>query len=149
MRNAPATPISADPATIAPLRSRTTSMPWPSTAAGFSPTIRIARPSGVRYSTHASAGTATSAASVNGVCAERIGRRSAAISANGWIVGGLDTLGNPTRYAKYDRLVASSVMPSPDTCCDSASPTVSAACSSPNAAPAAAATATPAHRSAP
>src|SRR3989344_5611401 len=36
-------------------------------------------------------------------------------------------------------------MPSPDTCCDSASPTVSQACNSPNTAPVSAATSTPVH----
>jgi hypothetical protein len=59
------------------------------------------------------------------------------------------TLGNVTRYAKYDRLVASSVTPSPDTCCDKPSGTVSTACSRPNTAPAKAAASTPTYSGAP
>ncbi|MNX17622.1 hypothetical protein D3C86_475040 [compost metagenome] len=40
-------------------------------------------------------------------------------------------------------------MPSPETCCDSASPTVKKACSNPNTMPVSAATPTPAHSGAP
>jgi hypothetical protein len=45
--------------------------------------------------------------------------------------------------------VASKVTPRPATCCDSARPTVSHACSSPNTAPQTAATTTPIHSGAP
>ena len=38
------------PPTIAPVRVAATETPWPSAACGFSPTIRTARPSGVRFS---------------------------------------------------------------------------------------------------
>ena len=51
VRKAPATPISAEPATTAPMRTAATLMPWPSAAAGFSPTMRTARPAGVRLRT--------------------------------------------------------------------------------------------------
>src|SRR5204862_426500 len=54
-----------------------------------------------------------------------------------------------TRYAKYDTLVANSVIARPATCCDSASGTVSTPWSTPKAAPVAAATRTPVHRPAP
>ena len=48
VRKEPATPINAEPATIAPVRVAATDTPWPSAACGFSPTMRSARPSGVR-----------------------------------------------------------------------------------------------------
>ena len=50
VRKAPATPISAEPATMAPLRTAATDTPCPSAACGFSPTMRTANPTGVRYS---------------------------------------------------------------------------------------------------
>ena len=36
---------------MAPMRTAATLRPWPSAAAGFSPTMRTASPTGVRYST--------------------------------------------------------------------------------------------------
>ena len=78
--------------------------------------MRSARPSGVRYRPQANAGTINSASKVIGVCAPRTGIGNQPIAAKGWIVGGLSTLGKLTRYAKLARLVASSVMPRPETC---------------------------------
>ncbi|MNW09718.1 hypothetical protein D3C71_2067830 [compost metagenome] len=64
--------------------------------------MRIARPTGVRFSTQASMGTAASAISVIGVCPASTGPMSGIpsrnfISANGVMVGGVLTLGNVTR----------------------------------------------------
>ena len=53
----------------------------------------------MRYSTHATAGTATSAAHVSAVCDASTGIGIADSSGNGLIVGGVVTLGNVTRYA--------------------------------------------------
>ena len=97
VRKAPATPISAEPATTAPMRSPATLSPWPSAAAGFSPTVRSASPSGVRYSTQPTSGTASSASSVSGVCAFSTGTGSQDMGAKGSIVGGVSTLGKLTR----------------------------------------------------
>ncbi|MNX63839.1 hypothetical protein D3C86_948490 [compost metagenome] len=102
VRKLPATPISAEPATMAPMRRRVTDRPCPSAAAGFSPTMRIARPTGVRFSTHASMGTAASAIRVMGVCPASTGPMTGMpsrnfISAKGVMVGGVLTLGNVTR----------------------------------------------------
>ena len=82
---------------IAPMRSRATDRPWPSAAAGFSPTIRTASPSGVRLSTQASSGTSSSAASVSGVSWSSSGTGRPAMGAKGSMVGGLSTLGKLTR----------------------------------------------------
>ena len=90
-------PISAEPAISAPMRSPATLRPWPSAAAGFSPTMRSARPSGVRISTKASTGTSNSASSVSGVCASSTGIGSQAIGAKGSMVGGVSTFGKLTR----------------------------------------------------
>ena len=102
VRKLPATPISAEPATMAPMRRRVTDRPWPSAAAGFSPTMRTARPTGVRFSTQASSGTAASASSVMGVWPASTGPITGMparnfISAKGVIVGGVFTLGKVTR----------------------------------------------------
>lgn len=97
VRNAPATAISAEPAAIAPMRSPATLRPWPSTADGFSPTMRSASPSGVRVSSQASAGTSSSAISVIGVCDSSTGMPRLAMGAKGSTVGGLSTLGKLTR----------------------------------------------------
>ncbi len=53
VRNAPPIAISALPAITAPMRTAVTEIPCASTAPGFSPTARTARPSGVRYSPQA------------------------------------------------------------------------------------------------
>ena len=64
--------------------------------------MRIARPTGVRFSTQARIGTAASAISVMGVWPASTGPISGMpsrnfISANGVMVGGVFTLGNVTR----------------------------------------------------
>ena len=41
----------------APVRTASTSMPWASTATGFSPAMRTASPTGVRYSAYQTTGT--------------------------------------------------------------------------------------------
>ncbi len=48
VRKAPPTAISAEPAATAPMRIAVTLRPWASSASGFSPATRTARPSGVR-----------------------------------------------------------------------------------------------------
>ena len=53
VRKAPPTAIRPLPTTTAPRRSAVTERPCASTACGFSPTARIARPSGVRARTKA------------------------------------------------------------------------------------------------
>ena len=59
---------------------------------------RNASPSGVRYSSQLINGTSTSASSVSGVCCCSTGSGSQPLmSAKGWIVGGLSTLGKLTR----------------------------------------------------
>ena len=125
VRNAPAIAHQRGPATTVHIRTAMTSMPWPSAAPGFSPTMRTARPTGVRLRTYASSGHAdereqrqrrlrwTGAA-----------RRASVIGANGSIVGGVVTCGSVTRYAYDARLVPNSVTPSPETCCDKPSGTV-------------------------
>jgi hypothetical protein len=97
VRKEPATPINAEPATMAAVRVATTGMPWPSAACGFSPTMRTASPAGVRCSSHHEKGTSSSASSVSVVCCEMIGSGSHSIGANGTIVGGVLTLGKATR----------------------------------------------------
>ncbi|MCY1381471.1 hypothetical protein D9M69_693820 [compost metagenome] len=59
--------------------------------------MRGARPSGVRYSTQATAGTSSSANSVSAVCAPRMGTGSQSIGAKGVMVGGVFTFGKLTR----------------------------------------------------
>ncbi|MNT38725.1 hypothetical protein D3C72_1749320 [compost metagenome] len=97
VRKAPATPISAEPAMMAPLRTAITGMPCPSAACGFSPTMRTARPSGVRISTQASNGTSSSASKVSAVCSPSIGIGSQSMASKGVMVGGVFTFGKLTR----------------------------------------------------
>ena len=82
---------------MALVRTASTETPCPSAACGFSPTMRTAKPTGVRYSTKAMMGTSPSASNVRGVCWFNIGSPSQSMALKGSIVGGVVTFGKLTR----------------------------------------------------
>ena len=143
VRKAPATPISAEPATIAPVRIAAT---VDALALGrrrvLADHAHARGRAACGRARQASSGTSSSASSVSGVCAASTGMRQPLHRRERLDRRRRVDLRKAHAVARSTpALVANSVMPSPDTCCDSASGTVRSACSRPNAAPVSAATA--------
>jgi hypothetical protein len=75
VRNAPATPISAEPATMAPVRRRRHAHALAFGGCGFSPTMRRPGPAACGQHPGQISGTSSRASSVSGVCAFSTGMR--------------------------------------------------------------------------